>query len=55
MLRSPGGRYHVTLRAFLEDAQGKRGNAIQYTIHCHVLLMYWRPGRDKNSAKPSGE
>ena len=34
------GRYHVTLRAFLEDARGNRGNAIQYTIHCHELLMY---------------
>jgi hypothetical protein len=34
------GRYHVTLRAFLEDALGNRGNAIQYTIHCHELLMY---------------
>jgi hypothetical protein len=34
------GRYHVTLRAFLEDAQGNRGNALQYTIHCHELLMY---------------
>jgi hypothetical protein len=34
------GRYHVTLRAWLEDAAGKRGNAIQYTIHCHELLMY---------------
>jgi hypothetical protein len=34
------GRYHVTLRAFLEDASGNRGNAIQYTIHCHELLMY---------------
>ena len=34
------GRYHVTLRAFLEDAHGNRGNALQYTIHCHELLMY---------------
>jgi hypothetical protein len=34
------GSYHVTLRAFLEDARGNRGNAIQYTIHCHELLMY---------------
>ena len=34
------GRYHVTLRAYLEDAAGNHGNAIQYTIHCHELLMY---------------
>jgi len=33
-------RYHVTLRAYLEDAAGNAGNAIQYTIHCHELLMY---------------
>jgi len=34
------GRYHVSLRAYLVDAQGNRGNAIQYTIHCHELLIY---------------
>src|SRR5690349_16912200 len=34
------GRYHVTLRAYLEDASGNRGNTIQYTIHCNELLMY---------------
>ena len=34
------GRYHVTMRAWLEDSGGNRGNAIQYTIHCHELLMY---------------
>ena len=34
------GRYHVTLRAWLEDALGNRGNTIQYTIHCHELLIY---------------
>jgi len=32
------GRYHVTLGAFLEDARSNRGNAIQYTIHCHEML-----------------
>jgi len=34
------GRYHVSLRAYLVDAQGDHGNAIQYTIHCHELLLY---------------
>jgi hypothetical protein len=34
------GRYHVTLRAFLLDTQGNRGNAMQYTLHCNELLMY---------------
>jgi hypothetical protein len=34
------GRYHVSLRAYLVDARGNNGNAIQYTIHCHELLIY---------------
>lgn len=34
------GRYHVTLRAYLIDARGNPGNALQYTIHCHELLIY---------------
>lgn len=34
------GRYHVTLRAWLEDSGGRRGNALQYTIHCHELVMF---------------
>lgn len=34
------GRYHVTLRAWLEDANGNKGNALQYTIHCHELVMF---------------
>lgn len=34
------GRYHVTLRAYLVDAQGNRGNALQYTLHCNELLIY---------------
>lgn len=34
------GRYHVTLRAWLEDADGNRGNALQYTIHCNELVMF---------------
>jgi hypothetical protein len=34
------GRYHVTLRAYLIDAQGNRGNALQYTLHCNELLIY---------------
>ena len=33
------GHYHVTLLAWLEDVQGRRGNALQYTIHCNELLM----------------
>lgn len=34
------GHYHVSLRAWLEDADGNRGNALQYTIHCHELVMF---------------
>ena len=34
------GRYHVTLRAHLVDVRGNRGNAMQYTLHCHELLIY---------------
>ena len=34
------GRYHVTLRAWLEDADGNSGNALQYTIHCNELVMF---------------
>jgi hypothetical protein len=34
------GRYHVTLRAWLEDAMGNSGNVLQYTIHCNELVMF---------------
>jgi hypothetical protein len=34
------GRYHVTLRAWLEDTMGNRGNILQYTIHCNELVMF---------------
>jgi hypothetical protein len=34
------GRYHVTLQAWLEDAQGNRGNTLKYTIHCHEQLIF---------------
>lgn len=34
-----GGRYHVTLLAWLEDATGQHSNALRYTIHCNELLL----------------
>ena len=34
------GRYHVTLRAWLEDSTGNSGNILQYTIHCNELVMF---------------
>jgi hypothetical protein len=34
------GRYHVTLRAWLEDTMGNSGNVLQYTIHCNELVMF---------------
>jgi hypothetical protein len=29
------GQYHVTLRAYIMDADGNRSNAVQYTVHCN--------------------
>ena len=34
------GRSHVTLRAWLEDTRGNRGNTLQYTIHCNELVIF---------------
>ena len=28
-------QYYVTIRAFIMDADGKRSNSVQYTIHCN--------------------
>lgn len=29
------GKYYVTIRAFLVNLEGRRSNALQYTIHCN--------------------
>jgi hypothetical protein len=32
--------YHITLKAWLVDAQGHAGNALKYTIHCNEQLLF---------------
>ena len=32
--------YHVTLKVWLEDANGNSGNALKYTIHCNEQLLF---------------